>query len=416
MRPSDHSAEPTTAAGQRLSAGALERRVKRWLLTGPFQCYLPVAPGLEPVLVEELVDLGLAAGLDALRTEHGGVSLELDNAGIMRANLCLRTANRVLLRLGTVPAQSPEMLYDRTRKLDWLVHLGFASGYRLRVSSRRSKLQAGDQVTNTVASAVARHMRDHGLYPKLDDESPLEFHVRLLDDRCTISLDTSGEHLHRRGVRTHVSAAPLRETVAAAMALTALNGWEHSPDAVVDPFCGGGTVLIETADVLTLAAPGRHRDFAFQQAAWFRPGRWREVQRQEEASRSALEPLPPILGIDSDQRALEAARANLARAGYAGAELVHADSTTFDFARLKAVHGLIIGNAPFGVRLGDQHSAAALLTRLVDRLASVGGTWRLCLLVGDPTPLLEHPALREARQLPVKTGGLDASIVSGTVG
>src|SRR5690606_23820596 len=238
--------EPSTGV-TRISETALERRVKRWLLTGPFECYLPVAPGLEPVLVGELLDLGLAPGQDSLRTTHGGVSLHLDHAGIMRANLGLRTASRVLLRLGTVPAHTPEMLYDRARKLDWLVHIGFATGYRLRLSSRRSKLQAGDQVSDTIASAVSRHMRDHGLYPKLDEESPLEFHVRLSDDRCTISLDTSGEHLHRRGVRTHVGAAPLRETVAAAMALTALKGLEHSPDVVVDPFCGSGTLLIETA-------------------------------------------------------------------------------------------------------------------------------------------------------------------------
>src|SRR5690606_36658682 len=140
------------------------------------------APGLEEVLVEELLDLGLANGRDDLLTEHGGVSLALDHAGIMRANLCLRTASRVLLRLGSFPAGTPEMLYDRARKLDWLVHLGFATGYRLRLSSRRSKLQAGDQVSNTVASAVGRHMRDHGLYPKPNAEAELEFHVRLLDD------------------------------------------------------------------------------------------------------------------------------------------------------------------------------------------------------------------------------------------
>jgi putative N6-adenine-specific DNA methylase len=408
----------------RLSPTALERRVKRWLLTGPFECHLPVAPGLEPLVVVERLDLGLAASSDGLVTEHGGVTLDLDHTRIMRANLSLRTASRVLLRLGSFPASSPEMLYDRARKLDWLVHLGFANGYRLRVSSRRSKLQAGDQVTDTIASAVARHMREHGLYPKPDDgsaaETPaaprLEFHVRLLDDRCTVSLNTSGEHLHRRGVRTHVATAPVRETVAAAMVLSALTGIEHSPDVVVDPFCGSGTLLIETGDVLTRSAPGRRRGFAFQEAAWYRPGRWREVLRQAQVDQAAVVPLPPMLGLDVDARALDAARSNLEAAGYGHVELLRVDSTTFDYAKLGSSHGLVIGNAPFGVRLGDRADAAAVLTGLLDRLAASGGRWRLCLLTQAPGLVVDHPAVRGGAVRNVTAGGLAISIVTGMVG
>lgn len=392
--------------------------MKRWLLTGPFECYLPVAPGLEDTLVTELLDLGLAAERGDLRSEHGGVSLKLDHTGIMRANLCLRTASRVLLRLGTVPAATPEMLYDRARKLDWLVHLGFQTGYRLRVSSRRSKLQAGDQVTNTVASAVARHMREHGLYPKPDDEAPLEFHVRLADDRCTISLDTSGQHLHKRGVRTHIGVAPLRETIAAGMALIALRDVEERPDVIVDPFCGSGTVLIELTDVLTGAAPGRHRGFAFQNAAWFRPGKWREVQRQAAAAVLARgsEALPRMIGIDVDPYALAAARANLAGDEYAHVELIQADSTAFDFGSLDARNGMIIGNAPFGVRLGDWESASQLVARFLAQVADVGKTWFLCLLMSDTTAVLEHPDLHTVMLQSVTSGGLDTAIVTSRMG
>jgi len=390
--------------------------VKRWLLTGPFECYLPVAPGLENTLVAELLDLGLAADPTELRTGHGGVSLNLDHAGIMRVNLSARTASRVLLRLGSFPASSPEMLYDRARKLAWLIHLGFATGYRLRVSSRHSKLPAGDQVSNTVASAVARHMRDHGLYPAPDAEAALEFYVRLADDRCTISLDTSGNLLHRRGTRTHVHTAPLRETVAAAMALIALRGHDDVPDVVVDPFCGSGTLLIETTDVLSGAPPGRHRDFAFQHAAWHRPGGWRAVQRQAATEQAAGSRLPRMLGIDTNTEALEAARANLSGAEYRHVELVHGDSTAFDFSALGAQRGLVIGNAPFGVRLGDGRSAAALLTRFLDNVARGGGTWRLCLLVLDPGPVLAHPQVHAAEVTEVKAGGLNASIVVGSIG
>ena len=143
------------------------------------------------VVIEE----GRAVGV---QVDRGGVSLPLEPAELMRANLTLRTASRMLLRLGTFPAASPEMLYDRARKLPWEVHLGFATSYALRITARNSKLQAGDEVARTVASAVSRHMRELGLYPKPAEEAALEFHVRLLNDYCTISLDTSGELLHRR--------------------------------------------------------------------------------------------------------------------------------------------------------------------------------------------------------------------------
>jgi len=433
--------EPSTGV-TRISETALERRVKRWLLSGPFECYLPVAPGLEEILCAELVGLRLAPDRASLKTEYGGVGLRLDLEGIMRANLSLRTASRVLLRFGTVPASTPEMLYDRVRKLDWLVHLGFAAGFRLRLSSRRSKLQAGDQLSNTVASAIARHMREHGLYPKPDDDAPLEFHVRLLDDRCTISLDTSGAHLHRRGTRTHVHTAPLRETVAAAMALTALRGLggpagegvggvTGAPvDVIVDPFCGSGTLLIETTDVLTGAAPGRSRRFAFERAAWHRPGRWRQVQRDAVNARppfaatppgvadgdGAPRPLPRMFGLDLDPGALAAARANLAGAEYQHVRLEQTDSTEFDFTALDARAGLVIANAPFGVRLGNEQSAARLLTRFLDNLAGAAGRWRLCLLVHAAAPVVSHPGVADPTVLEVSAGGLTTYIVSGTTG
>src|SRR5680860_215412 len=150
----------------RLSVNALERRVKRWLASGPFDCFVQVAPGLVEILADELLDLGLASGRQGLHVARGGIGLELDHEGIMRANLQLRTAGRVMLRLGNFPASSREMLYDRARKLPWEVQLGFAAGYRLRVTAKNSKLQAGDEVTNTVASTVSRSMREVGLYPK----------------------------------------------------------------------------------------------------------------------------------------------------------------------------------------------------------------------------------------------------------
>lgn len=418
-----------------LSDNALERRVKRWLASGPFPCFVQVTPGLESILVQELLELGLVPERDALAVVRGGVGLELDHGGIMRANLELRTAGRVLLRLGSFPAANREMLYDRARKIAWEVQLGRASGYRLRVSSKSSKLPAGDEVSNTVASAVSRHMREFGLFPKPADDAPLEFHVRLLDDRCTISLNTSGEHLHRRGLRTHVHTAPVRETLAAAMARVGLAG-EPEPDLIVDPFCGSGTLLLEAADQLAGLAPGRQRDFAFQHAAWFRGGRWREVQRQSLAERVEIPGKHRLLGLDNDPEALDAARANLTAAGHLGKEAVGsggqagslvelelADSTAFNFGALGVRSGLVLSNLPYGVRLGDRRQAGALASRFLDRLAAsvtngsgAATSWRLVLMVHDAAPITEHQAFETEATLATTNGGVPVVMVSGRVG
>lgn len=414
-RPSDD------AATTKLSPNALDRRVKRWWLEGPYETYVQVTPGLEGVLVDELADADLILPETEPRIDHGGVSLNLQPADVMRANLGLRTASRVLLRMGTFPAASVEMLYDRARKLPWEVHLGFHTSYSLRVTARNSKLQAGDEAAKTVASAISRHMRELGLFPKQAEKAPLEFHVRILNDYCTISLDTSGELLHRRGFRKHVHAAPLRETLAAGMVLTGLAGMEAPPDVVVDPFCGSGTLLLEAADVLQDLPPGRDRAFAFEQAAWFRPGRWRDVQRRTNADTHAApdagppDAPPRLLGFDNDPQALAAARANLKTHPYP-VELAESDSTLLDFGALGAERGLVVSNLPYGVRLKGERTAVETTQRFLTQLAASGVRWRVVLLVTPPEAEVASRLIDVEQITATRNGGLDVRLVVGTSG
>ncbi|MFA7459610.1 MAG: hypothetical protein WCY60_01220 [Trueperaceae bacterium] len=434
---SDRSPEP---APERLSPNALDRRVKRWWLAGPYETYVQVTPGLEHVLVNEALASGLISAEDEARIDRGGVSMNLDPAAVLRANLSLRTASRVLLRLGTFPAASVEMLYDRARRLPWEVHLGFHTSYSLHVTARGSNLQAGDEVANTVASAVSRHMRELGLYPKQAEGAPLEFHVRLLNDYCTISLNTSGELLHRRGFRRHVHAAPVRETLAGAMVLTGLAGMDEPPDVIVDPFCGSGTLLMEAADVLQGQPPGRARAFAFEQTAWFRPGRWREVQRQAERAAGSVTdvvaggpdtedtptddavaaapsaPPPKLLGFDFDPQALAAARANLASEAYRAVEVTEADSTRLDFGSLGVKRGLVVSNLPYGVRLGEERTAAETTRRFLAQLAASGVPWRVVLLTTPAEADVAQQLLDTEQVVATKNGGLDVRLVVGAVG
>ncbi len=375
----------------RLTETALERRVKRWLLE-PRDCFVQCAPGLGPTLNRELELAGFAPTV----TERAGALLRLDNADMMRANLILRTASRVLLRLDEFHAANREALFDHLRRFPWEVQLGFSKNYRLHVTSRNSRLQAGDEVLKTATQAVARRMREFGLAPVPDDDSPLQFHLRLQDDRCTLSFNTSGEHLHRRGFRTLVGQAPVRETIAAALALDAYVSGEHR--TVVDPFCGSGVMLLELADVAGAQPPGRGRSFAFEHAAWFRPGRWRDVMRQESSTRAES---PELLGFDTDAGVLASARANLEGLP---ATLHDADATRLDYGELGG--GLIISNLPWGVRLGDRESATRTTKKFLDAVARSPSPWDLALLMRDPALLRQDPRFTVRDEQPVASGGL----------
>lgn len=433
---------------ERLSRSALERRVKRWLLREPFEVFLQVTPGLEATLLRELEELGLA-GPGASVAEPGGVLLPLGLEGLMRTNLELRTVGRVLLRIASgIPAATPEMLFDQSRRLPWEVHLGFHENFALRMSSRQSKLQAGDHLAKTVAAAIGRRIRELGLTARLTPDAPITFHVRLQGDRCTFSLDTSGEHLHRRSVRTHVHTAPLRETLAAATVLEGLSAMSGRPDLVVDPFCGSGTLLLEAVDAIAGLPPGRRRRFALEQAAWYRPGRWREVRRRAgldlsdgdpsgrgtgalgeaddaavtrsphpevllaEASESGSS--PRFLGVDLDAGALHAARANLAHPDYAAVELRQGDSLTFDLDALGARRGLLVANLPYGVRLGERKAADHVTSSFLDRLAAGRTRWRVALLCADRR--LVESRLYDPRTLETRNGGLRVWLVTGAIG
>ncbi len=388
----------------RLSERALERRVKRWHASGPHDCFIQCAPGLEASLAAELTSLGITPG----EPVTGGIPVQLDGAGIMACNLQLRTASRVLLRLGNFPGGSREMLYDRTRRLPWELHLGFRGLYRLHMVSAASKLQAGDELAKVMHDAISRSLDQYGLQAGYSDDAELEIHVRMLNDHCTLSLNTSGEHLHKRGFRRYIGEAPLRETVAAAAVLEGFDG--H--DLIHDPFCGSGTLLLEAADIVRQLPAGRGRGFAFEHAGWFRPGQWREVQRQAEAAEPAAAPAK-ISGSDLDAGAVSAARRNLAAAGHTDVSLQVADAFAPGSLDLPGTQRLLVSNLPYGRRLGSEQSAFDLHRRLAAQLVR-SGPWDFLLLTTQPQALQGTPGLEVDSVQTVSSGGLRVSLVRGS--
>jgi putative N6-adenine-specific DNA methylase len=320
-------------------------------------------PGLEPYCRQELVDLGCRpkpAGA-------GTVEFEASARQIYAANLWLRTASRVVVRLATFRSTDFAHLEQHASGIEWSPWLADGVAPSFRITSNRSKLYH--------TGAIAQRLHQVAGPPSQGQPEQL-FVVRIERNNVTVSVDSSGDALHRRPWRAELGRAPLRATMAAAMLLAAQ--WDPS-SGLVDPFCGSGTIAIEAALLARRMPPGGDRPFAFQTWPGFEPGTWASVKGQ-----AALVALPSAGGSinasDRDAAIVASAAANAERAGVSadleiGARVV---------SHLKAVAGpgLVATNPPYGKRM-----ASAELERLYRRFGSVVNQrldrWALALLCPD---------------------------------
>ncbi len=330
-------------------------------------------PGVEPFLRQEMVELGLVKPDDgpSIAPGEGGISFLSPLQGFYRANLWLRTANRVLLRLGRFRAIQFAELRRKAASLPWEQYLTPGQPVAIRTTCHHSKLYHSDAVSERVLGAIGDHLKRVPEVQPFDEEAPGAqlVLVRLDDDECTISLDTSGEPLHRRGYRQALAKAPLRETLAAAMLFA--SGWDRSAP-LLDPFCGSGVIPIEAALLAAGMAPGTNRNFAFMNFPGFNAGIWEELIKQ--ASSKVVAPSGPILGSDRDAGAVKVARENAERAGTA-------QWIQFSQAAISAIQpppgpGWVVTNPPYGVRISSGNDLRGLYTQfgnvLRDQLARAG--------------------------------------------
>ncbi|WKW10973.1 THUMP domain-containing protein [Pseudogemmatithrix spongiicola] len=384
-----------------------------------YDAWAVAAPGLEPLLEAELRTLGFA---DAAAST-GGVRFACDASGLARANLQSRLASRVVVRLATFKALAFHELERAARRVEWTRMLGPNASYRLRVTAKKSRLYHSDAIAQRVAEAIERAVpgarRVDG--PAKDEDEPLDdtphalgvaadaasaqlFVVRFEHDRCTVSADSSGALLHRRGYRQAVAKAPMRETLAAAM-LSAARYDVRQP--LVDPFCGSGTLLIEAAMMARRIAPGSWRSFAAE--------RWPEVpaeawaRQRAQAAEQVLPKAPAaIIGADRDAGAVAAAIANAERAG------VRADLEVLQrplaATQLPPGPGLLITNPPYGVRVSERGPLRDLYATLGRVLREQGRGWRFAMLSADRA-LDGHTGLRFTERLRTSNGGIPVRVV-----
>lgn len=332
----------------------------------------------------------LAAELDALGFEHeplrGGVSFLGSWEDIWRANLWLRVASRILVRVGEFRAMHLAQLDKRARKLPWARFIPTGADVSVEATCRRSKIYHSGAATERLARAVVEE-----LGVSLVPNAAIRVVGRIDDDLCTVSVDTSGEPLHKRGYKLEVGKAPLRENIAAAF----LRECEYfGEEPFVDPMCGSGTLAIEAAQIAARIAPGTLRSFAFESLPSFSPERWREIAAGTDSPRPTT---PSIYGSDRDAGAVRMSGENAERAGV-GDAVRFARHAISDLQPNSTSPGLVLTNPPYGGRIGNPTALKNLYATLGQVLRERFGGWRVGMVTSDRT-------LAHATGLPFKRPG-----------
>ena len=378
-------------------------------------CYAIVAPGLEQLAAAELRAIGIEPG----EIEPGGVAFRADDVGLFEANLRMRTASRVIVRIAEFRATAFHELEKLSRTVNWDEFVAPGTAVKMRVTCKKSRLYHSDGVAQRVSGAITRKVSGvtiTGAKRETDDDSEGDapepeaqlFLVRFVRDVCTISVDTSGELLHRRGYRLATAKAPLRETLAAAMLLAV--GYDGSAP-LLDPMCGAGTIAIEAALIARRLAPGSNRAFALERwpgAPLNKFSTLRAMARAESRPRAAA----PIVASDRDAGGAAATLANAERAGVAAD--IEVRRGALSGITPPAGPGLLITNPPYGVRASAGAEVRNLYAQIgnVTRAKCLG--WTLAFLSADRAmdAQVKLP-LREA--LKFKNGGIPVRLMRADV-
>ena len=379
----------------------------------PLSIFAICAPGLEEILLSELKGLGVE---DSTPIE-GGISFHGDLALLYNANLSLRTASRVIVRVAKFHADSFHELERRVKRIKWNEYVTPGSRVQFRVTCKKSRLYHSDAVAERLAESIVRQVGDVDVSSAVslvdDDEvhvasdGPSQlFIVRLVHDECTISADSSGALLHRRGYREASGKAPLRETLAAAMVLS--SGW-NGCSPLIDPFCGSGTIPIEAALIARRIPPGMKRDFAFQAWPNYRESVWSDLKSK--ASEAALERSPvAILASDRDDGVIKLAQKNAERAGV----LDDIQFTSRPISALEAPpeSGFLITNPPYGIRVGERKPLKNLYAQLGNVIRKKAANYSIVLLSADKT-LERMVGIPFKEILRTRNGGIPVRLLRG---
>lgn len=333
---------------------------------GKFDIFLVVVPGLEDILGAEV----RLKGFNSPRAVPGGVTIKGGWPEVWRANLWVRGAGRVLAKVASFKASRLTELEAKARQVRWGTVLRPDVPFHVEATCKQSRIFHSGAAAERVETAIREELGA----PAAPD-APILVRTLIDNDVCTLSVDTSGDLLHRRGYKEAVGTAPMRETMASLFLRQC--GYDGS-EPVLDPMCGSGTFVIEAAEIAARLNPGRARSFAFEHLATFDEAAW---QRMRAVNRQRTPPVR-FYGSDRDADAIAISRENATRAGVAGLTEFR-QSTISEIVRPDGPPGLVIANPPYGTRIGDKTKLLALYRALGQTLLARFGGWRIGLITSD---------------------------------
>jgi putative N6-adenine-specific DNA methylase len=329
--------------------------------------------GLEAVVKREVE----ALGFENPRASNGKVEFEAVPNDIPRLNLWLRAADRLLLKMGAFKALTFDELFEQTKSLPWEAWITQDGQFTVTGKAVKSALGSVRACQSIVKKAVVERLKAHYQTDWFAETGPVfTIQVAMLNDIATLTIDTSGSGLNRRGYRRQAGAAALKETMAAALVLLS---YYESERLLIDPMCGSGTILIEAAMQARNLAPGLNREFAAEGWPGIHPNAWRQARRSaRKAIRQDLS--PQLYGYDIDPQAITAAKANAKAAGV-GADIVFAQKDVKDLW-IDQQYGMLISNPPYGIKLGEFQELNQIYISLNKTFKNKKG-WSVYILTAD---------------------------------
>lgn len=325
-----------------------------------FECIAPCHFGLEAVLKREIIELGY----EITSVEDGRVTFIGDAEAVCRANVFLRTAERILIKVGQFHAETFDELFEGTKALPWEEYLPQnAKFWVAKAASVKSKLFSPSDIQSIMKKAMVERMRKVyrvNWFPEDGDAFPIR--VFLHKDEVIVSLDTTGESLHKRGYRKLTAKAPIAENLAAALIM--LTPWNKTR-ILVDPFCGSGTIPIEAAMMAANMAPGMNRSFLAESWTHIIPKKEWYACMDEAAELVDFSQMPDIQGYDIDDEMVRIARENAKLAGVE--QYIHFQRRGIEALSHPKKYGFIITNPPYGERLEDKNTIASIYRTLGER-------------------------------------------------
>ena len=366
--------------------------------TDDFEIFIVTAPGLESVLCTEI----RALGFKEPTAVKGGVTIRGGWPDVWRANLEIRGATRVLARIAEFRALHLAQLDKRAHRVAWGDILRADIPFRVEASCKASRIYHQGAAAQRIEKAVRET-----LGAPVSPDADICIKARIDDDLCTISLDTSGESLHKRGHKEAVNKAPMRETLASLFLRQC--GYDGG-EPVVDPMCGSGTFVIEAAEIAAGLKPGRSRHFAFEQFATFDKAAWQRLRdRKPAGAKSDARPVLRFHGSDRDAGAVEMSRANAARADVAEVTEFQQHAIS-DLRAPDGPPGLVIINPPYGTRVGDKKALYPLYHALGQTLLTRFTGWRVGLITNETSLAMATELPFAPPAGPVSHGGIRVTL------